>query len=640
MCGIAGIFIGSNPEGSDLALEEVCRNMTDSLEHRGPDSEGFWTSGSLALGHRRLAIQDLTRCGYQPMTSKSQRYVLVYNGEIYNFLDIKKELERQGFGFNGHSDTEVLLAAIQCWGLQTSLQRINGMFAFALWDKQEQSLTLVQDKLGKKPLYFGYVGKHFVFASELKALERHPYFRFDVNRDALALYFRYNYVPSPYSIFNNIFKLPQGAYISLRSSQVDNRDNLLASIDCYWSPYHEARGQQDNLFQGTFEQASVELENLLLDSIKIRMISDVPVGIMLSGGIDSTTVAALAQTQSNRPISTFSLGFSDHATSEAAAAKKIAQHINSEHYELYISGEDALAVLPEMPRIYDEPFGDSSQIPTYIVSKLARSQVTVALTGDGGDELFYGYKRYLSANKIWKFNRKFPHFFRQGIANTLRVIGNQTLIEGKLLKHASDLRADHAIESYVSRVTKFMETGRLVIDSNEPSLDQFASIKAQNIGSPELNMMLFDFTTFLCDDILVKVDRAAMATSLELRNPLLDHRIVKFAWQLPIQFNYQNGQGKYVLRDLLSRYVPHHLTNRPKQGFAPPIRQWLSGPLIDWAEDLLAERRIREEGYLDSKLVSALWQQCKRNPKKSHSRLWTILMFQAWLDRHACKGNT
>jgi len=605
--------------------------MASALVHRGPDDDGVWVGGTgVALAHRRLSVQDLSACGHQPMHSACDRYVVTFNGEIYNFPDLRLQLESLGAIFSGHSDTEVLLAAIAYWGIEKSLQRFNGMFAFALWDKKKQMLTLARDRVGKKPLYYGWAGNQFVFASELKALTRHPLFNNIIDPDALSLYLQYNYVPAPYSIYKNIYKLPQGCMMSVTHDDLVINSAVHEKIVEYWSPYSVAKSCMEAPFVGTEHDAVQMLDNLLCDSVRMRMISDVPVGVLLSGGIDSSTVTAIAQSQSRNPVKSFSIGFSGCNKSETVAAKKIATHLGTDHAELYVCGADALNILPQIPQIFDEPFGDSSQIPTYIVSRLAKSKVTVALTGDGGDELFYGYKRYLSNKKLWDLNRSVPNFIRAPLGNLVTAASDLAQLECRLLKHITTIRANHILDLYQSRICKFINPGRLVKNSHNPVPENISRIKSLGLSCPEAEMMLLDFTSFLTDDVLVKVDRASMAVSLEVRNPLLDYRIVEFAWNLPVDLRLRGGKGKYILRKVLERYVPTVLTDRPKQGFGSPVRSWINGPLRDWAEDLLSEERLNREGIFNTKPVRQLWLDCQQNNRKSYSRLWTVLMFQAW----------
>ncbi len=630
MCGLAGILSRFPGNETAASLKGIAHSMASALIHRGPDDNGVWADkAGVALAHRRLSIQDLSACGHQPMHSACTRYVVAFNGEIYNFPDLRLQLEDLGATFSGHSDTEVLLAAISYWGIEKSLQRFNGMFAFALWDKKKKTLTLARDRIGKKPLYYGRAGHQFIFASELKALTRHPSFNKTINPDALSLYLQYNYVPAPYSIYKNIYKLPQGCMISVTPEDLMRDSATHQNVIEYWSAYTVAKSCMDTPFIGTEHDAIQILDDLLCDSVRMRMISDVPVGVLLSGGIDSSTVTAIAQAQSNNPVKSFSIGFLGCNKSETAAAKKIAMHLNTDHTELYVSGTDALNILPKIPHIFDEPFGDSSQIPTCIVSRLAKRKVTVALTGDGGDELFYGYKRYLSNRKLWHLNRNLPNFIRASLSQLVVAASGLAQLECKLLKHIATIRANHILDLYQSRVCKFINPERLIKNSCSPVLENIARIKSLGLSSPEAEMMLLDFTSFLTDDVLVKVDRASMAASLEVRNPILDYRIVEFAWSLPADLKMRAGKSKHVLRKVLERYVPTTLTDRPKQGFGSPVQHWINGPLKDWAEDLLSEERLDNDGIFNTKPVRQLWQDCQRN-NKSYSKLWTILMFQAW----------
>ncbi|WP_281560763.1 asparagine synthase (glutamine-hydrolyzing) [Thalassomonas sp. RHCl1] len=631
MCGIVGLWSATNKIFNLEKYLDNIRRMSEKLSHRGPDAQGLWSDeAGIALGHSRLSIQDLTVHGHQPMSSPCQRYVLVFNGEIYNFLELKAQLEKEGLAFVGYSDTEVLLAAVCHWGLEKALSLFNGMFAFALWDKQKQSLTLAQDRAAKKPLYFGWVGQDFVFASELKALKVLPEFSGEIDKEALTLYLTYNYVPAPYSIYQHIYKLAQGATITLNADIFIDKSCLLTRVRHYWCAYQSAKKQYQQPFSGSYDDAVNQLDAHLVDATKIRMISDVPLGVMLSGGIDSSTVTGIAQSLSSRAVNSFSIGFENNKKCEAGAARKIAGHLGTDHNELIVTGRDALDVLPLLPDMYDEPFGDSSQIPTYLVAKLAKNRVTVALTGDGGDELFYGYRRYFSSHKLTKVNQKIPELLRWPLSKVCNSIGRLSRCEHKFLQHAQNIAANHPLDLYQSRISKFIEPHRLVKGAEPVSLVNIEQVKALDIGEPEFNMMLLDYTSYLTGDILVKVDRASMAASLEARNPLLDRRIVEFAWSLPTAYKYNQKTGKTVLRDVLARYVPDELMNRPKQGFGSPIKKWLSGPLRDWAEELLSEDKLQQQGLLEPALVRYLWEKCKSNPKGRHSHLWTILMFQAW----------
>ena len=633
MCGIAGIWRAPGLGMNQTMVEDIAACMSDRLIHRGPDDGGVWSDGQqIALAHRRLSIQDLSQHGRQPMASGCERYVLVFNGEIYNFQGLKAELEQQGAVFQTRSDTEVLVTAIARWGLENALLRFNGMFAFALWDKQEKTLTLAQDRAGKKPLYFGFVGNSLVFASELKAIAWMPECSREIDSKALSLYLDHNYVPAPYCIYRGLYKLPQGSHVTLSLQQLDPRTDLLALIRHYWSPCDIAKAQYDKGYPREYSDAVGELDDLLKASTELRMVADVPVGLLLSGGIDSSLVAGVAQSLSHQPINTFSIGFSGSKTSEAVHAKNIARHLGTHHEELYLSGQDALDVVPRIPEIYDEPFGDSSQIPTFLVSELAKRDVKVALTGDGGDELFFGYKRYFSGLKLWQGLQKCPGPVKGALGGTLGLLAGFQHSESSLGQHRKVLAAKHPLDLYWARFSKFRAAHRLLNNGQPHALPNLAAVKALEIDDPALNMMLFDYTSYLTGDILVKVDRASMAVGLEARSPLLDYHISEFAWSLPTAFKYDETGGKRILREVLSRYVPRSLTERPKQGFGSPIRQWLSGPLREWADDLLSADKLNQHQLFNTALVQKLWQDCRASPKKSHSKMWNLLMFQAWYE--------
>lgn len=631
MCGIAGLWeIASNPESEAASLRTTVW-MTDSLQHRGPDDSGIWSSGAgLVLGHRRLSIQDTSDNGRQPMHSSCGRYVVAYNGEIYNFQALRGELTQAGHSFRGHSDTEVLLAAVVQWGLEEALRKFNGPFAFGLWDEQTSTLHLARDRVGKKPLYFGWTKTGLVFASELKALRRHPSFEAKINQTAVALYLRHNYIPAPHSIYQGVSKLTPGGHLAITRTELEQRGDLGAKIQRFWDPLRAAQDCLNSPFEGSFESASSELEARLKESVASRMIADVPIGILLSGGIDSTLVTAVAQAGSARALNTFSIGFEGEANSEADAARRIAGYLGTSHNELILSGQAALDVIPSLHNVNDEPMGDPSQIPTCLVSKLAGSSVTVALTGDGGDELFYGYKRYFSSSRIWNSGRRFPAPVRSSLAFLAESAASFQRSESKLRSHANVLRAQHPLDVYTSRMAKYTSPQLLLQGSNDVDLSSPGRLRGLGLLDAESNMMLLDFTTYLVDYILVKVDRASMHHGLEIRNPLLDISIIEHAWRLPQAFKYDGRQGKRILRDLLGRYVPRELTDRPKQGFSPPLKTWLHGPLREWADSLLDPSRLDAEGIFHGKVVDAMWQKCKKDPRKSHSRIWTILMFQVW----------
>lgn len=620
--------------------------MARCIETRGPDDAGVWTdkAAGLCVAHRRLSILDLSPAGHQPMVSPCGRYVLVYNGEIYNHHALRADLEREGgaFEWRGHSDTETLLASLRHWGTEGALKRFNGMFAFALWDANEKTLLLARDRMGEKPLYYGRSGDVFLFGSELKALVAHPSWHSDVDRDALALYMRHNYVPAPRSIYQGIAKLPPAYFVVIR----DGGRQVGAPI-CYWdiAEFAESGVVSTDVEEETLTNG---LEGLLRDAVKRRMASDVPLGAFLSGGYDSTTVAALMQAQSGSPVKTFSIGFHETVYNEAKHAKAVAQHLGTDHTELYVTPEDAMAVIPELPCIYDEPFSDSSQIPTYLVSQLARKHVTVSLSGDGGDELFYGYERYFKGDQIWRQLSRLPLPLRRMAAAAMsRAPGHllekavDVLPEKLRVKHLADrlpklaemLALPNGEAVYRELISHAKEPEQLVLRAAEPDTVLGRPDRLPTLPSLRERMMLLDQMTYLPDDILTKVDRASMAVGLEARVPFLDHRLVEFAWQVPTEYKYRDGEGKWLLRQVLYRYVPQELMDRPKMGFGVPIEHWLRGPLRDWAEELLDEKRLREEGFFSPRPVREMWNEHVSGKRRWHYYLWDMLMFQAWLDR-------
>ncbi len=626
MCGLVGFIDGTGRLTTPkTALEE----MTRRLVHRGPDGHGSWfeRETGVGLGHRRLAILDLSPQGHQPMLSSSGRYVIVYNGEVYNFGKLRAELEDQGQAFRGHSDTEVILAAIECWGLKQGLSRFVGMFAFVLWDRERRRLYLVRDRLGIKPLYYGKINGAFVFASELKALRAYPGFEQPIDRNTLALFLRHNYVPAPYSIYQGIRKLMPGQILSL---EVDGGSGCEYQTDVYWSMTEVAEGGVSEPFTGSSQEAVEELDGLLREAVGLRMLADVPLGAFLSGGIDSSVVVALMQQMSSQSVETFSVGFLEADYNEANYAKAVARHLGTKHTELYVTPNEAMAVVPILPTLYDEPFSDSSQIPTFLVSKLAREHVTVSLSGDGGDELFYGYRRYDNARRVWKTIGWMPTYLRIGLGRMLTVAYQRR--RGMLHTLAEFLSMDGADTLYRRLVSHWKDPASVVLDAEEPvtALTDCEACKRL----PDLNnrMMFFDQVSYLPDDILVKVDRASMGVSLEARVPLLDHRVVEFAWCLPLRFKLQRGQGKWILRQVLYRYISPELVDRPKKGFGVPIEIWLRGPLREWAEALLDERRLENEGYFNSALLRKKWQEFQQGKFNWQHYLWDVLMFQAWLE--------
>lgn len=647
MCGIAGTINFTGTRTMDDLSKDVCR-MTAQLKHRGPDDGGVWCDKAcgVALGHRRLSIIDLTQQGHQPMHSGCQRYVIVFNGEIYNFRSIRQLLEKRGLTFRGHSDTEVLLAAIAEFGIDSALKQSNGMFAFALWDKAKRTLTLARDRLGEKPLYYGFADGAFLFGSELKAICASSRFTPRIDRRSLALYLRHNYIPAPYSIYEGVRKLLPGTFLEIGYDQ----PNRTAIPVPYWSLKSVVASALSDPYRGSDRDAVEELEGLLRNAVELRMEADVPLGAFLSGGIDSSTVVALMQSMSDRPVRTFTIGYSEQDFNEAAYARKVAKHIGTAHTELEISPREAMQVIPDLPTFYDEPFSDSSQIPTYLVSRLAREQVTVSLSGDGGDELFYGYSRYPLSQQIWRAIRAVPRPLRpmvssvlasgpawlvEALRNLLRqapaLVGSRGPSKGYARRVAEIISARNRRELYQRLISHCKNPSSVVLDSSEP----LTPLTDPNGWPPcddfDLEMMFFDTMMYLPDDILVKLDRASMAVSLESRVPLLDHNVVEFSWRLPMTLKRRGGVNKWILRQVLYKYVPPELIERPKMGFGVPIGNWMCGPLRDWAEDLLAEGSLRRQGYFDTSIIRGLWTQHISGISNHAYYLWDVLMFQSWL---------
>lgn len=643
MCGIAGFLGSAGAAGQDAT---VARRMADWLRHRGPDDEGVWADpeAGIALTQRRLAIVDLSPAGHQPMFSACQRYVVVFNGEIYNYEDIRKKLDAdQAHAWRGHSDTEVLLEAIARWGIVRALQSAVGMFALALWDRRDRTLVLARDRLGEKPLYYGQVGKSFVFASELKAFRAHPGWRPEIDRDAVALLMRHNYVPAPYSIYKGCFKLRPGHFLVLADGAREPR------IETYWSAREASEHARAQPFDGSADESVTMLERLLGQSVQGQMMADVPLGAFLSGGIDSSTVVALMQSISSRPVRTFTIGFHQAGYNEAEHAKQVARHLGTDHTELYVTEREAMDVIPALPQIYCEPFSDSSQIPTYLVSKLARQHVTVSLSGDGGDELFSGYTRYAMADEFWKKLSRVPRPLRQATAG-LATLPPPALYDGlagplmsllperrrigrvgdKVHKAARLLGTPNADDLYLHLCSHWHDPADIVSGSREPPTMLTGLDALPRLPGNVERMMYLDLLSYLPDDILVKVDRAAMAVSLETRVPLLDHRVVEFAMSLPLSVLRNQGQTKWPLRQLLYKFVPRELVERPKMGFGVPIDSWLRGALRDWAEDLLSEARLTADGFFDPAPIRLAWQDHLSGRRNNQYPLWDVLMFQAW----------
>jgi asparagine synthase (glutamine-hydrolysing) len=645
MCGIAGFWQNKKTSGPP---EDILTRMGDALKHRGPDDSGiFYEASGVGFVHRRLSIVDLSPAGHQPMTSASGRYTIIFNGEVYNFEEIKAELGA-GYAWRGHSDTEVMLQAIDRWGLDQALKRFVGMFAFALWDRQEQELSLVRDRLGIKPLYYGRVNGDFVFGSELKAIAAYPGFEARINRDALALYMRYSYVPAPHCIYDGLHKLQQGYILALKQGESEPR------LRCFWSASEIAQSGVDARIAGSDAEVIQELESKLSRAIQLRMIADVPLGAFLSGGIDSSTVVALMQAQSSRPIKTFTIGFHEKDYNEAVHARRIAEHLGTEHTELYVTAQQALNVVPLLSEMYDEPFADVSQIPTYLVSQLARGSVTVSLSGDGGDELFAGYQRYFRTMAIWGWQKRVPAQLRHVISQVMQSASPETIdsayqrfrplmprsqqfsaVGDKVHKLAPMLNSSGPESVYLKTVSHWTDPTDVVLGSSEP--DNFGRFFKTTESLPcfEERMMLTDLVNYLPDDILTKVDRASMAVSLEARVPILDHRVVEFAWKLPMRFKIRNGSSKWILRQVLYKHVPAALVERPKMGFGVPIDHWLRGPLRSWAEDLLSEESLHRQGLFNVDAVRTKLKEHLSGSRNWQYLLWDVLIFQSWLFDHA-----
>lgn len=634
MCGIAG-FLDLERRSGSQELEAIGRAMAATLTHRGPDAQGVWSDAEagVVLGHTRLAIVDLSAAGAQPMVSSCGACIVTYNGEIYNAGELRPELEGHGRRFRGHSDTEVLVEAIAQWGLRPTVERLIGMFAFAVWDRRTRALSLVRDRLGIKPLYWGRQNGRLVFASELKALEVLPAWQPELNQDALAAFMRLAYVPAPHSIYRGIYKLEPG-----QIAAVDAAGNVQTSA--FWSLEQAVERARADPLDLSDAEACDALESLLADAVGRRLIADVPLGAFLSGGIDSSTIAAMMRGRSNAAVRTYSIGFKEHGFDEAPHAREVAAHLGTEHTELYVSPREAREIIPRLPSIYDEPFADSSQIPTYLLSKLTRRHVTVALSGDGGDELFAGYTRHRFARVASKVPAPLGRTLAWGLGiagpalwdrlfRALPARRRPWLGADKMYKAAGLFRAGGE-HGYLSLVSAWEDPEAMVAGAEEPRGPIFDARIARTLPDPLDRMQYLDTITYLPDDILTKVDRASMAEALEVRVPMLDHRIVEFAWRLPARFKMRFGKGKWLLRHVLYRHVPKHLVERPKTGFAVPIGNWLRGPLRSWAEELLSEERLSGRGLLNPAPIRARWQEHLDGRRNWHASLWNVLMFQAW----------
>jgi asparagine synthase (glutamine-hydrolysing) len=639
MCGITGFFASHN---LTYNLETIISSMTKQLIHRGPDDGAVWLNEAdgIAMGHRRLAVIDLSATGHQPMHSKDGRYVIVYNGEVYNFLSLRGELQKKGHTFKGHSDTEVILTLIMEYGLERALTLMTGMFAFALWDKKAKTLSLARDRIGEKPLYYGLINHALVFGSELKALTAYPDFNNPIARSSVALLMQYGYIPSPHSIYEHIYKLPPASFITLA------KGTKLPPPKSYWSAAKVAQEGVADPFHLTDAEAIAKTEALLHHVIKQQMVSDVPIGAFLSGGIDSSLITALMQANSSTPIRTFTIGFDAKDYNEAIYAKKVATELKTDHTEFYVSAEDALMVIPRLPEMYDEPFADSSAIPTFLVSNLTRSHVKVCLTGDGGDELFGGYNRYLLGKMLWKNIARLPYPMRLAMRKLLLSISPMRwhqllkftqlpMVGDKLHKFASIIAVKTPEHFYQQLISQWHETHEIV------NLDPGAEFTPSSLFQPleEMDfiekMMVSDTLSYLPDDIMVKVDRAGMTVSLESRAPFLDHQLIEWMWKLPLNMKIRNRQTKWLLRQILAKYVSPALFERPKMGFGVPLDAWLKGPLREWAESLLNEGKIEQQGLLKAEPILKKWREHLSGKRNWQYQLWTVLMFQAWMEKYA-----
>ena len=654
MCGIAGFIDIKNTFGKKQSFINL-NKMSDALYHRGPDSSGSYYDEEYSIGltHRRLAILDVSENGSQPMQSFSGRYVIIFNGEIYNHITLRSEIDTLNKEVNwlSNADTETLLSAFEVWGFEKTLSKINGMFSFSLWDKKDKFLYLVRDRVGEKPLYYGWSNNFFLFASELKSFESLDIFNKEINRNALYSILSYNNIRAPESIYKNINKLIPGSYLKIncKKNQIISKKSI--SQCTYWSIYDIANKGINNGYKGTDIDAIDDLEKLVENAVKKQMISDVPIGAFLSGGIDSSLIASMMQKFSTKPVNTYTIGFENEEFNEAPHAKQIASYIGTNHSELYINDRDVLNVIPKLPFIYDEPFADSSQIPTYLVSQMTSKYVKVALSGDGGDELFGGYNRYFWSANIWNKIKYLPFPIRLNFSKLIMIFSpnllnrilsivlkilpekfNIQLPGDKIHKVANILNSKNPEEIYNKLVILWTEAEKIIINFNDQNLLMENSM-IPKFDDYENNMMYKDFVTYLPDDILTKVDRAAMAVSLETRIPLLDQDIIEFAWKLPLNMKIRKGQGKWILRELLNRHIPEKITNRPKMGFGVPLAEWLRGQLREWAEDLLDKKKLEQQGFFNSELITHKWNEHTEGKRNWHHQLWTVLSVQAWLNK-------
>lgn len=651
MCGLSGYMAYQLPVSEDTLASWTYKSI-GKLRHRGPDDQGIWVDSraGIALGHRRLSVMDPSSEGHQPMISQDGQLILTYNGEIYNFRELKNDLNSAGASFSGNSDTEVLITAISKWGLLETLKRANGMFAFAIWDRRENRLQLVRDRFGQKPLYYGWANKSFVFGSELSALMQFPGFEKRIDRASVQLFLQHSNIPAPYTIYENCWKLMPGTILTISPQDVKHKN--IREPEPFWSPIETATASLSSPLLLSTNETIDRLKIELTNAVTQCMISDVPIGAFLSGGIDSSLVAALMQQNSAKPIKTFSIGFADEEYNEAMDAKKIAHHLGTDHTELYLTSKDAQSIIPDMPKVYDEPFADSSQLPTHLVSKLARQHVTVSLSGDGGDELFGGYNRYIWSRRLGKIVEHLPKGMRSWLAGGIHNLspekwdGIYSIISrccnskrpipqfgDKLYKFANMVNSPSESEMYWRLVSQWGDPSSVVIGGSQKRF----SVERDFYGWPKVEdlvqqVMLLDTTFYLPNDILVKLDRASMAVGLEARVPFLDHKLFEFAWRLPLNLKIQKGVGKWILREVLNFYLPRPLYERPKMGFSVPLGSWLRHDLREWAEDLLHPNNLRCAGYFEPEIIQTVWKEHLSGAHNHQYQLWPVLMFQAWLE--------